>query len=195
MNSDEKYKKLLEAYSNQTKMKIILLLAEENELTVTQIASHMDVGRSNLYHFVKQMTSDEILIQSKVLPKNNYVEKYYKLNEELFGSGQVEGLEKAFGENSTEQIRTLFKSTLVGYASNLIMLSQKIDTADDDTMGKLKESFINRGATIMYTYTHLGEHPEAEECIKKLDEAFSSAGNPSEGKPRLRFMLISIPYI
>jgi predicted transcriptional regulator len=61
MEKTDIYKKMLETFSNHTKMKIIMLLAENGEMTVTQMAPHLDLGRSNLYHFVRQMVNDGML--------------------------------------------------------------------------------------------------------------------------------------
>lgn len=195
MNSKDKYEVLIDTYSNQTKMKIIFLLAENEEMTVTQMSSHIDVSRSNLYHAVKQMVQNGILKEPSVRPKDNYVEKFYSLNQEFFGTIDWENLAGSFGTLSTEQVRNLFRSVLMSYAFNLMMLSEKLEYTDPETIDNLKSSFINQAAITLYSSTHVGSYPKAEEHLKKVMDEFGKPSIPADDRPRLRIMILSLPYI
>lgn len=195
MESNDIAEKILEAYSNPTKMKIIFLLTEDNEMTVTQMASHLNMGRSNLYHFVKQMVADHILSEPIVRPKLNYVEKYYKLNTVAFEEPQQQLVEKKIGELSNVQARSMLSSYLAGAGGHLMMLARKVAETDDEMLEKLGESFLNKNLILQYISTYVGSCPKGEEYLKKAAEEFSKPKQTVEKKDRLRTLIVSIPFL
>ncbi len=195
MDTDERYRILIDAYSNPTKLKVIFILAENDELTVTQMASRIDVSRANLYHFVKQMVGDGLLNSPSVRPKENYVEKYYSLNSEFFGVIEWENMAERLKSLTTEQIRSVFRSMLISHAFNLHLLAEKLEVADSGTIDKLKGAFIDREALSVYASTRVGAYPELG---KHLKTAVDELSNPEEGDgtgPRVRVLILSLPYI
>ena len=195
MQPKDKYSLMLETYSNPTKMKIILLLAENEEMTVTQMASHIAVSRSNLYHFVKQMVKDGILNNPSVRPKDNYVEKYHSLNQDFFSTIQLEALRDHFNTMSTDEIRNLFRSLMMGYSFNFMMLADKLGNAESETLEKFKEAYMNHNAIVINSYTHMGNYPLVEEYLRKAMEEFEKPSADLKDNPRLRIMILSLPYI
>lgn len=195
MESNDIAEKILEAYSNPTKMKIIFLLTEDNEMTVTQMASHLNMGRSNLYHFVKQMVADHILSEPIVRPKLNYVEKYYKLNTVAFEEPQQQLVEKKIEDLSNVQARSMLSSYLAGVGGHLMMLARKVAETDDEVLEKLGESFLNKNLILQYTSTYVGSCPKGEEYLKKAAEEFSKPKQTVEKKDRLRTLIVSIPFL
>ncbi len=188
--------KILEAYSNPTKMKIIFLLADDNEMTVTQMASHLNMGRSNLYHFVKQMVADQILSEPIVRPKLNYVEKYYKLNAVAFEQPQQELVKKKIEELSNVQYaRPMLSSFLAGAGGHLMMLARKVAETDDETVEKLAESLLKKNLVLEYISTYVGSCPKGEEYLRKAAEEFSKPRQTLEKKDRLRALIVSIPFL
>lgn len=195
MEPEDKYKLLIDTYSNQTKMKIIFLLADEAEMTVTQMASHIDVSRSNLYHFVRQMVDDGILTKPSVRPKDNYVEKYYRLNPEFFNTLEWEHLAQQFTDLSAENFRSLYRSVLISYSFNLMLLAEKVESADSQTLEQLKDSFLKREAISVYSSTHIGGYPRVEEHLREAMDCFEKPPVPSDDNPRLRILILTVPYI
>ncbi len=195
MDLDRTIQNLIEAYSNPTKMKIIFLLSDNNEMTVTEMASHTEVGRSNLYHFVKEMVRDGILSPPKIRPKLNYVEKYYKLNQGMLDSSSLEKLEKSFASLSTDQARRMLSSFLMGASAYLLVLTKKINEADDETIKKLGDAFFKRKTILQYSSTHVGSAPKGEEYLKKAAEEFSKSEDNDKEKESLKVMILSLPFL
>ena len=67
------YDLLFKTLSNPTKASILMLLAMKDRLTVTQMAKHIKVTRSNLYHFVGEMVEDGLLSKPQVVVKKNHI--------------------------------------------------------------------------------------------------------------------------
>ncbi len=195
MKTDEISVKILEAYSNPTKMKIIFLLSDEREMTVTQMASNIDVGRSNLYHFVQQMVEDKILCEPVVRPKKNYVEKYYKLNTEMFGISHIKSLYKEFEGFSADQAKSIISSVLTGAGTYLLLLAKKVIEMDDETLEKIGQAFLKKNMVLQYTSTHIGAHPVAEEYLRKAAKEFSKPSKNGDKKESLKTLIVSIPFI
>lgn len=197
MNREEKFGKLLEAFKNNTKLSIIFLLADNGRMTVTQMSEHVDISRTNLYHFVSQLVEDEILNQPEIVPKKNYLEKYYTLNEELFSETQYEELKQHFESMTVDDVRSLLSEILIAQSFNLQLLAEKIKKSNDEQMEKIKGSMLNLTAYIGYSVSHIGGHPDYREILEKVDEEFSKP-NPvkSERKDDLvRSLIIVLPYL
>ncbi len=80
----------LHALQNPTKVKVLVLLSDNEKMTVTQMASIVKVSRPNLYHVVSEMVSEGLLTGPEAKVKGNYVEKYYSLSEKAI-AGEEEG--------------------------------------------------------------------------------------------------------
>lgn len=196
MNKDERFQKLLDSYKSNTKMNIILLLAEMKKMTVTQMADHIKVSRSNLYHFVSQLVDDGILNEPEVVPKDNYVEKYYTLNESLFGAEQFEGVKESFVNFNPDEIRSVLTSFLLGQAFNLKMLADKIMASGEDELMKIKESLMLGDSFLSYSVSNLGNHPNMKKLIQEIEEELEREDLESyPSNPVIRYLFVALPYL
>ena len=196
MKKEERLQRLMDSYMNNTKMSIILLLAEAKKMTVTQMAKHIKVSRSNLYHFVSQLVDDEILNKPEVVPKDNYVEKYYTLNESLFKEEQWNEIEKSFETLGPGEVRSILSSFLLGQSFNLKMLAEKILVSGDDELLKIKESLMSGEAFLGYSVSNIGNHPGMKKKLQGLGEEFERESAESHpNNPIIRYLFLALPYL
>ena len=71
MAKQDIFANLMRTFRNPTKMSIIFLLTENGKMTVTQMAEQVNVTKANLYHFVKEMVNDGIVLRPEVRVKKN----------------------------------------------------------------------------------------------------------------------------
>jgi DNA-binding transcriptional ArsR family regulator len=71
------------AMSDATRGLILMELARAGELTPTQIAARLDLPANNVYHHVRVLRRLGVLKPPRVVPRDTYVEKYYRLEPEL----------------------------------------------------------------------------------------------------------------
>lgn len=197
METEEKFRRLLDAYGNRTKLSILFLLAENERMTVTQMAKHIDVSRSNLYHFVSQLVDDQILNEPEVVPKKNYVEKYYTLNQELFSSAQWDELETQFSSMNTVEVRSLLRAYLIGQAFNLQLLAEKLEFSSDIQIEKFKQALLNKTAFLTYSVSHVGDHPGMMDKLAEAMDELEKSVPEKEHKSRdvVRALIMVLPYI
>lgn len=198
MVQSDTYEVLSAAFSNPTKMSIIMLLVENERMTVTSMAKYLDVSRSNLYHFVAQLVADGILNEPEVVPKKNYVEKYYTLNREMFASMDPDELVKQVKRLTPSEIRTLLGSVLMSYSMSLKLAADEIYQSSDEESENLKEWLLTKPAWL--SYSALGESTSAivEEHLKTLLEALleGAANERTAHEEEIsRFMIVFLPFL
>lgn len=59
-------------------------------MMIRQKSKRLPVGGSNLSHFVAQMVKENVLNIPEVKNEENYVEKYYTLNDMLFRFSELD---------------------------------------------------------------------------------------------------------
>lgn len=136
------YDLLFKTLSNPTKASILLLLARKDRLTVTQMAKHIKVTRSNLYHFVGEMVEDGLLSKPQVVVKKNHIEKYYSQNPEFWSAltpfGQEERLKEGF---SAEEGRALLQSMFMSLSLQYRIYADEFASASDKQLERIGGEF------------------------------------------------------
>ena len=105
--------------------------------------------------------------------KKNYVEKYYRLNNDFFDIDNLT-LEKEITKLSNEDFRNLLKSFFLAQSMNLNIIAEEIDGLNDKNINKLKTvESMNKMVT---SYGAVSDKFSAElikiyeEFIKKYDK-------------------------
>lgn len=197
--AENRYGVLSKAYMNPTKLSIILLLTEESRMTVTQMSEYINVSRSNLYHFVSQLVDDHILNEPEVVPKKNYVEKYYSLNEGMFRKEDPEEWDKLLKGASLDDLRELFSSLLMGYSLILNLAAKRISSSSDEEAEELR-SWLAEETAWTASYSVIGQkttgrvRPILKELNNELSEEKSSEEDPGEDNLS-RLLLVFLPMI
>ncbi|WP_292319379.1 winged helix-turn-helix domain-containing protein [Caldisphaera sp.] len=142
---------LLKAFKNPTKLSIIALLFKNKEMTVTQISKILKTTRSNLYQSIKDLLKEKIILISRVQITKNYVEKYYKINEELFNKVKRINLMEKIKETNENDFRELMISFLVmnSFISNVFI--QELKIASSEELNSYKEKFLNGLITVYFS--------------------------------------------
>ena len=194
-----RYEILLEAYRNPTKFRIILLLSEHSKMTVTDMAKSVKVSRSNLYHFIAQMVKDGIVKPPEVIPRKNYVEKFYRLNEEMFKAEEIKEWEKPILSATTEEIKETVSSILMGYSMILSLIADRIAASGDDDTESLRKWLIEQTPnTISYALITKRTSNKIDPILKELWSAFSEETKENDSKDSTawsRLMLVYLPML
>ena len=194
-----RYEILLEAYRNPTKFRIILLLSEHYRMTVTDMAKSVKVSRSNLYHFIAQMVKEGIVKPPEVIPRKNYVEKFYRLNEEMFKAEEIKGWEKLLLSATAEQIKETVSSILMGYSMILNIIADRIAASGDDDTESLRKWLIEQTPnTISYAIITKKTSNRIDPVLKELWSAFSVEPEEDDSKDSTawsRLLLVYLPML
>ena len=197
--SHSRYEILLEAYRNPTKFRIILLLSEHYRMTVTDMAKSVKVSRSNLYHFIAQMVKEGIVKPPEVIPRKNYVEKFYRLNEEMFKAEEIKGWEKLLLSATAEQIKETVSSILMGYSMILNIIADRIAASGDDDTESLRKWLIEQTPnTISYAIITKKTSNRIDPVLKELWSAFSVEPEEDDSKDSTawsRLLLVYLPML
>ena len=194
-----RYEILLEAYRNPTKFRIILLLSEHYRMTVTDMAKSVKVSRSNLYHFIAQMVKEGIVKPPEVIPRKNYVEKFYRLNEEMFKAEEIKGWEKLLLSATAEEIKETVSSILMGYSMILNIIADRIAASGDDDTESLRKWLIEQTPnTISYAIITKKTSNRIDPVLKELWSAFSVEPEEDDSKDSAawsRLLLVYLPML
>lgn len=198
MQNTEVFKVLMDCYSNPTKIGVLLLLSEQEKMTVTQMSEYLDVSRSNLYHFVGQMVKDGVLNEPEVVAKKNYVEKFYTLNEDLFRISDMINWPEFLSGTSLSEVRSMVASSLLGISANLRIMAERLAIAGDDEINRIK-SWIS--STPYFILVSTLKKDSSDRVRKHLDEMMEDLLDHDATKDRkdekeiARLMFIFLPLM
>lgn len=193
------YRKMTNLYSNPTKMNILLMLSEYGKMTVTQMSKHVDVTRANLYHSVSLMVNDGFLNEPEVKLKKNYVEKYYTINEEVFGSFDPRALEDHLAKLTVQELRIMLSTSMAGQSLLLKMASDRIADAEPEQIEHIREMFLKGRAWISYSVLARRNTEKVSEYIDKIIEVLSTSepepNTSKAGRELTRLLIVFLPLI
>ena len=199
MEQPDMYRKMTNLYSNPTKMSILLMLSEYGKMTVTQMSKYVDVTRANLYHSVSQMVNDGFLNEPEVKLKKNYVEKYYTINEEVFGSFDPRAWEEHLAKLTVQELRIMLSTSMAGQSLLLKMASERIADAEPEQIEHIREMFIKGRAWMSYSVMSRKSTEKVSEYINKIIEVLSTSepdANASRADRELtRLLIVFLPLI
>ena len=191
------FETLSNTFSNPTKFGIILLLTEHERMTVTQMAKYLKVSRSNIYHFVAQMVSDGILNEPEVVPRKNYVEKYYTLDTKMIEFNE-EDWEKGLNNMGVEELRSMISSALMGYSMSLKLTAEQVSHAGNDEVARIREWLLDMPASMLYSTMRISTAGNIKKHLLSLSgELISSAKEheEDESKDAARLMIVFLPFL
>jgi predicted transcriptional regulator len=200
----DNYGVLLNALGNPTKLSIVFLLTHQDKMTVTQMAKHVGLTKANLYHFVRQMVTDGLLSKPESVVKENYVEKYYRLNAKLFESINPSEQRKRLKAAPPAELKIILQSALASLGLDFRLLAEEIDRADNVMLEQIVKSVAEERITLSYSilsdkaYEYvLGELKRVHKLVEEKwrDEKGTLKGNRLVivGLPQFRDEVISSP--
>ena len=190
---ENKYDIFMGAFRNLTKLKIITLLTNHDKMTVTQMSKYIKTTRSNIYQNISELLKNNIVLEPEIKVKKNYVEKYYRLNNDFFDFDEF-ALEKEITKLSNEDFKNLLKSFFLAQSMNLNIIAEEIDGLDDRNINKLKT--IESMNKMMTAYGSVSDKFSTElikvyeEFIKKYDK--ENKTHKEEHKNELNIFLFLI---
>ena len=188
---------LLSSMQNPTKMSVILLLADNRKMTVTQMSKFIKVSRANLYHFVSELVKDSLLSKPESVVKGNYVEKYYSINEQTWKKISGEGQEKRISAFSPEEMRSLLRSFFLSMSLYFRFYAERTERASKADLEKVLEEVKNHN--IMLSYSKMGDDEyrfvmtELKKIRKNFDEIAKHERESDITKHGNRLIIASIP--
>jgi DNA-binding Lrp family transcriptional regulator len=197
--SPNRYEILTEVFRNPTKFRIILLLSEHGRMTVTDMAKLVKVSRSNLYHFIAQMVKDGIVKPPEVIPRKNYVEKFYRLNDEMFKAEEMKEWEKLLRIANPKEIKETVSSILMGYSMILSFIADRISASEGDAVEQLRNWLIEEtpytlSYAVMSKKTSSRINPILKELWKALSDETEKDDN-SDSNAWSRLLLVFLPML
>ena len=197
--SPNRYEILTEVFRNPTKFRIILLLSEHGRMTVTDMAKLVRASRSNLYHFIAQMVKDGIVKPPEVIPRKNYVEKFYRLNDEMFKAEEMKEWEKLLRIASPKEIKETVSSILMGYSMILSFIADRISASEGDAVEQLRNWLIEETPyTLSYAVMSKKTSSRINPILKELWKALSDEtekDDDSDSNAWSRLLLVFLPML
>jgi len=197
MAKQDIFANLMRTFRNPTKMSIIFLLTENGKMTVTQMAEQVNVTKANLYHFVKEMVNDGIVLRPEVRVKKNYVEKYYSLNEAAFKFADPKKAQERLREGSPEDYRALLQSFLTSLGLYFQLFAEEVARADQQKLKAIASAFKDEKIVLHYSLLENAayeyELSEYSRVIRKSMQKWGKAPGLLSGIGN-RLIIVGLPY-
>ena len=175
--TQNRYEILSDLFRNPTKFRIIMLLTEQERMTVTQMSKVIKVSKSNLYHFISQMVQQRLVLKPEVIPKKNYVEKFYRLNEDMFRAEDPKEWEKILLGATNNEIKEVVSSVLMGYSMTLSFIADRIANSDDSEGENLRKWLIEQTPyTLTYSVMSKKTTTKVKPILRQLRQALIESG-------------------
>ena len=175
--TQNRYEILSDLFRNPTKFRIIMLLTEQEMMTVTQMSKVIKVSKSNLYHFISQMVQQGLVLEPEVIPKKNYVEKFYRLNEDMFRAEDPKEWEKILLGATNNKIKEVVSSVLMGYSMTLSFIADRVANSDDSDCENLRNWLIEQTAyTLTYSLMSKKTTTKVKPILRQLWQALIESG-------------------
>jgi len=175
--TQNRYEILSDLFRNPTKFRIIMLLTEQERMTVTQMSKVIKVSKSNLYHFISQMVQQGLVLEPEVIPKKNYVEKFYRLNEDMFRAEDPKEWEKILLGATNNEIKEVVSSVLMGYSMTLSFIADRVANSDDSEGENLRKWLIEQTPyTLTYSVMSKKTTTKVKPILRQLRQALIESG-------------------
>ena len=194
-----RYEILSEVFRNPTKFRIIMLLTEQGRMTVTQMSKLISVSKSNLYHFISQMVKEGLVLEPEVIPKKNYVEKFYRLNEEMFRAEDPKEWEKVLVGASNSEIKEVVSSVLMGYSMTLSFIADRVAKSDESEGDNLRKWLIEQTPyTLTYAVMSKKTSTKIKPILRQLWQTLIESGEDRESTTNTsvsRLLVVFLPML
>ena len=127
-------KRYIVAMYDPTRGAILMELGQEGELTPTQIARRLGVTANNVYHHMRVLRELEVVDPPRAVPRETYVEKYYRINPELAAAvnSDPNWVDKTQADMSSADRKALFCGMFMTMAQLLMRAARRYQAMDDD---------------------------------------------------------------
>ncbi|MGC8620231.1 MAG: winged helix-turn-helix domain-containing protein [Thermoplasmata archaeon] len=133
---------LVNSFKNKTKLQIIIILLKYGSMTATQISKKIGTTRSNVYQLMKELLEDGIVQLKETRVVKNYVEKFYKLNIDLFLEIKTKDLLSEINKIEVNDLREIIKNFLNASSLVLNTMEEEINFMSIEELSELKENIL-----------------------------------------------------
>jgi hypothetical protein len=194
MSKRDIYRILLNTFESPTKLSILMLLTHSNKMTVTQMSKLVRVGKANLYHFVGQMVNDGVLSKPESVVKKNYVEKYYRIDEQFFKAINPAEQRKRLKASTPEQLRTILQAAVASIGLDFRLIAEEIAGADDKTLKEISRMVSEEKIAVSYAILPDKAYDSVMTELKRINKIMAKV--ESDEKPAFqgnRVVLVALP--
>ncbi len=184
---------VLNTLRNPTKLNILMLLGEHREMTVTQMAKFIKVSRANLYHFVSEMVREGLLLKPESRVKGNYVEKYYRLNEEALNRAFKNENRAGHHARSPTELRDLIRSFCASLSVQFRIYAEQMANADSKVLEAIESADKEKKLVLAFAGMTDEEYAVAITQIQKILKDAAAASTDESGPPRNRLIVVAMP--
>jgi DNA-binding Lrp family transcriptional regulator len=188
------YSVLLSTFKNPTKVSIVFLLSHYGKMTVTQMSKKVGVSKANLYHFVNEMVRDELLSRPEAVVKKNYVEKYYHLNQKMFGAVDPSEQRKRLKLAKPEEQKTIIQSMLASLGLYLRLFAEEIGQTDARMLERFRNAIAKEEIALSYLILPNEAYNYALEELRRMNRTMEERWGSE--KPSLtgnRVIVVALP--
>jgi DNA-binding transcriptional ArsR family regulator len=191
------YDRFAKSLQNPTKLSIMLLLAQNREMTVTQMSSHVGVTKASLYHSIAELMKDDLVSEPRVQVKKNYVEKYYRLNPLARRTIDPHELQRRFnqGANSTEY-KGLLEAFFISLSLYFRMYAHSISNASQTrTKSIVREVEDRRLLLSSFSLDETQYGLGLQEVRDLLKRTRAREADRPVGRPENKIYIIAMPAV
>lgn len=130
----ERMRQYIVAMYDPTRGAILMELGQSGELTPTQIARRLGVTANNVYHHMRVLRELEVVDPPRVVARDTYVEKYYRINPELAAAinSDPNWVDHSQAGTSAADRKALFCGMYMTMAQLLMRAARRYQAMDDD---------------------------------------------------------------
>ncbi len=166
---------LVNSLKNKTKLQIIIILLKYGSMTATQISKKIGTTRSNVYQLMKELLEDGIVQLKETRVVKNYVEKFYKLNIDLFLEIKTKDLLSEINKMEVNDLREIIKNFLNASSLVLNTMEEEINFMSIEELSELKENILKN--MVILSISSL-----TEKHSKRFSEIFNNFMNEIESE-------------
>ena len=202
-------KQYIVAMYDPTRGAILMELGQEGELTPTQIARRLGVTANNVYHHMRVLRELGIVDPPRAVPRETYVEKYYRINPELAAAvnSDPDWVDKTQADMSSADRKALFCGMFMTMAQLLMRAARRYQAMDDDdferrfydtqnimaSVNTMDQAKLTRRLTSLRGM--LAEEWSADADERAQDATDAAAGSPRRHDDRNLILMASLPLL
>lgn len=194
MRAKDVHDVMVEAFANPTKLAIITILSKHEELTVTQLSKYLGISRPNLYLTAKEMVRDGLLQKPRVVVRNNFLEKFYRLNKQTIREIDPVEQQKRLDSSTPENQTVVLKSMLESMSLFFKLHAEEVARADEKTLNRMAKAVKEKQVLIHYSLIAADTYSEILAKIRQVIEE-SREKRKEKGKLDSTLIILGIPTI
>ena len=129
---------LVTALTDASRGTILLELEHAHELTATQLAGRLGLTANNVYHHMRVLRKLGVVVRTRVVPGETYVEKYYGLHPDVRAllTQDRDWLDRIQDQASADDRQAVFVAMCLAAAQLLLRAARRYQAMDAETFDR-----------------------------------------------------------